>query len=61
MDIEEMLETCESASNIPKHNGGPDFTQWELEFLESVREQFDSRGSVSEKQEQILSKMYDKT
>lgn len=55
-EIEAALEDCEtamSASNCP-------FTQWEKEFIESIGEQFDERGGLTTKQEQILEKIWDK-
>ena len=33
-------------------------TEWEGEFLDSVTEQFDSRGDLSEKQVEILERIY---
>ena len=60
-DVEDALSACETAADVPKHNGGPGFSQWELEFLESIREQFDARGSLTERQQEILQGMYDRT
>jgi hypothetical protein len=33
-------------------------TKWEWEFVESVAEQFDIYGSLSERQEEILERIY---
>lgn len=33
-------------------------TKWEMGFVESVGEQFDSRGTLSEKQMEILERIY---
>lgn len=33
-------------------------TSWELSFLESVSDQFTSRGSLSEKQVEVLERIY---
>lgn len=33
-------------------------TEWELDFLVSIRDQFDRRGSLSEKQFEILERIY---
>ena len=33
---------------------------WEREFIESISEQFDNRGSLSPKQKEILEKLYGK-
>ena len=66
MDVEEMLAACEAqvefanATRGPSPPRKPTFNKWEHDFLESIREQFDSRGSLSERQEEILQKLYDK-
>jgi len=66
MDVEEMLEACEAQVELDNATRGPStprkptFNKWEHDFLESIREQFDSRGSLSERQEEILLKLYDK-
>lgn len=33
-------------------------TEWELEFLDSTREQFEDRGSLSERQLDVLNRIY---
>lgn len=33
-------------------------SEWERNFVESVTEQFERRGSLSEKQEDVLEKIY---
>lgn len=35
-------------------------TPWEYEFVESITEQFEERGSLTEKQEDILHNLYKK-
>ena len=35
-------------------------TEWEYDFMESITEQFDSRGTLTEKQQEILEKIYKK-
>lgn len=37
---------------------GRKLTDWEIQFMESITEQFDSSGSLSEKQEEILERIY---
>lgn len=59
-DIREMLDDCESAKDIPRSRGGPGFNDWEKEFLESVVDQFDTEGSLSRKQESVLTRMWEK-
>ena len=38
--------------------GGRGLSKWEEQFLESIRDQFDSRGSISDRQEEILEQIY---
>jgi hypothetical protein len=41
---------------------GRGLSKWEMDFMESVSEQFEERGSVSDKQEEIIERIYaDKT
>lgn len=37
---------------------GVDLTTWEKDFVASIREQLDSRKRISEKQEEILERIY---
>ena len=37
---------------------GRGLTDWETQFMESLTEQFDRRQSMSEKQEEILERIY---
>jgi hypothetical protein len=55
-----MLSDCESAVGIDKSRGGPGFGQWEEEFLESIREQFDARGTLTERQLDKLQELWDR-
>ena len=59
-EIEELLSDCEAAKNIPSQRGGPGYGKKDLDFLESVREQFDDRGSISEAQHKWLQDLWDK-
>jgi hypothetical protein len=54
---EEMIQVCVDCASIPEYNGGTAFTQWELEFLESINEQ---NMPLTEKQAYILQKLYDR-
>jgi hypothetical protein len=47
--IEEILEVAEDIC-----------TEWEYEFMESVEEQFKERGTLSDKQIDILEGIYEK-
>ncbi len=58
--VEEMLEDCTGAEDIPKDRGGPGFNQWELEFLESLRDQLADDSTLSEKQVTKLTELWDR-
>jgi len=47
--IEEINEVAEDVCS-----------EWEYSFMESITEQFEERGSLSEKQEEILERIYKK-
>lgn len=55
-DIETMLSDCQSAARCSNHP----FSKWELDFIESVSEQFEERGGLSAKQEETLTKIWEK-
>lgn len=64
--IEDMLNTCECSAELDDTDSAATprkrtFTKWERDFLESIREQWDDRGRLSERQEEILTQLYDKT
>lgn len=48
--IEHMLQSLEAPSR--------DLTKWEEDFVESVTDQFGERGELSERQVEILTKIY---
>jgi hypothetical protein len=58
--LTEMIEDCESVRHIEKEKGGPNFNKWELDFLDSIIEQYEEKCWLSEKQIEILEKMWDK-
>lgn len=58
--IEQMLDDCENAMTVHKQNGGPNYYMWELDFLASVREQFDERGRLTDVQREKLEELWDK-
>ena len=37
--VETMLSDCRDVVDIPSERGGPGFSQWEQEFLESIGDQ----------------------
>jgi len=47
-----MLEVCESEMEK--------LSDWEQNFIESISDQFTNFGKLSIKQEEILTKLYDK-
>lgn len=49
-DIRSMLNDCLSALRIPRSRGGPGFNDWEVQFVESVSEQFDDGRILTDKQ-----------
>lgn len=48
--IEHMLKSCEEEAR--------GLTNWERGFLESLRDQFDRRSDLSDKQVDLLEKIY---
>lgn len=48
-DMKKWIEDCETNAEVPLHRGGTAFTDWQREFLESVREQFDTRTAAGSK------------
>jgi hypothetical protein len=66
MDTGEMLEACEEQAELDDATRGPStprkptFNKWEHDFLESIREQYEERGFLTEKQEEILERLYER-
>ena len=48
--IERMLVSCEENSH--------GLTKWEANFIDSLRTQFEERGALSERQVEILDRIY---
>lgn len=40
------------------NNEGKNLTAWELQFMESITDFYDRRGFLSEKQQEILERIY---
>jgi len=55
-DLVKMLEDCVEAAKTRNHP----FNAWELEFIESVSNQFELTGSLSKTQENKLEQIWDK-
>ena len=51
-ETDQMIADCEKR--------GDKLSEWEQNFIQSIREQFDRRGSISEKQDEILNKIWEK-
>jgi hypothetical protein len=51
--IERMIDECENAKEDL-------LTEWEHNFVESIKSQYVSRGNLSDRQCEILEKIYDK-
>lgn len=58
---QEMLEAIETATSIASRNGGLKLNEWEEGFVNSVTEQLDNGKSLSEKQVEKLTDIWDKT
>jgi hypothetical protein len=50
--IKHMIDQCSDFTDR--------LTEWEAQFLESISDQFDRNGSLSDKQAAILEGIYDK-
>lgn len=51
-ETDQLITDCE--------NRDDKLLEWEQGFIQSVREQFDRRGSLSEKQHETLEKIWEK-
>lgn len=60
MDIEKKLDDIEEASGVDPSRGGLKLSVWEEDFLESVKDQLDDGGHLSEKQESVIQKIWDR-
>jgi len=59
-NTEEMLDDVESAREVAPRRGGLAVSKWELDFIDSIREQFDDRGTLTEKQINVLRGIWDR-
>ena len=64
MDTSKMLASCEEQAGFDDATRGPStprkptFNKWERDFLESIQEQYDARGSLTDKQMGTLEDLY---
>ena len=54
--IEEMIQDCEDFIGCSNCT----FTPWEVDFIDDIKEWFDENNFLTEKQEDVLSKIWDK-
>ncbi|KKL20614.1 hypothetical protein LCGC14_2453670 [marine sediment metagenome] len=59
-EIERWLDDCDEVKNIPPERGGPGFNKWELDFIDSTREQFEEQRRLTDKQCDKLRELWDK-
>jgi hypothetical protein len=59
-EVQQMIGDCQNVRNVARCRGGPGFSEWELEFLDSIDEQFGRRGWLSEKQIERLRQMWNR-
>jgi pentose-5-phosphate-3-epimerase len=55
-EIKDMIDECFDSMD----NHYTPFTTWEMDFLESVRDQFEETKSLSQKQEETLEQIWRK-
>lgn len=53
-----LLEDVENVAHVPRERGGPGYTKWELDFIESISEQLKGGCRLSEKQEEKLRELW---
>lgn len=53
-----ILEDIENVAGVPKENGGPGYSKWEMDFIESISEQLNEGRKLSEKQEEKLRELW---
>lgn len=51
-ETDQLITDCETRSEK--------LSEWEASFIQSIREQFDRRGSLSDRQLEILDKIWEK-
>lgn len=51
-DIEQLITDCENRSDK--------LSTWEAQFIDSIRRQYDEKGSLSPKQEETLDTIWEK-
>jgi hypothetical protein len=57
----DMLDAVKDAAKIGPDRGGIELSEWEESFTESIEEQLDKKRVLSERQREVLKKLYDRT
>jgi len=57
----EKLEAVRTAAEIGGRRGGIDLSQWEDEFIDSIEDRLNDGKGLTEKQQIILDKLWDRT
>lgn len=56
--MKHSVEVIEEWIRLVNEEPSKELTEWELGFMASVTDQFDRRGHLSERQEEILERIY---
>jgi predicted DNA binding protein len=56
-----MLDAVKDANKIGTSRGGIELSEWEESFIESIEEQLDKKRVLTERQREVLKKLYDRT
>lgn len=59
-DVERMLQDIDEAAGVDPRRGGLKLSAWEEEFIESIKEQFEDRGTLTDKQKAKLSEIWER-
>ena len=58
MATEDKLNDIDEAAGVAASRGGLDLTSWEEDFIESVKDQLNERGFLSDRQKAIIIKIW---
>lgn len=60
-NAKDMLEAVQDASRLGTERGGIELSEWEESFIESIQEQMDKKRTLTQRQLEVLEKLYDRT
>ena len=60
IEIERMITDIEEAVGVGGDRGGINLNSWEEDFFDSIKEQFDISGELTEKQREKLTQIWDR-